>query len=70
MFLEQQSDFWFESWLKVMRMEDNSQAAMAQAMIIVHRNHAASVFVIRAYCALLLFSSVSHFLLYDQVFSL
>lgn len=47
-FLEQQSDFWFESWVKVMRKEGNSQAATAQAMIMVHRNHTANVFVIRA----------------------
>lgn len=59
-----------ERWLKVIRMEGNSQAAIGQAMIILHRNHTARDFVIRTHSVLLLFSSVSHFFLYDKVSSL
>lgn len=50
-----------QSWLKVMRMEGNSQAATGQVVIILHRNYTARDFVIRAHSVLLLFFSVSHF---------
>lgn len=59
-----------ERWLKVIRMEGNSQATIGQAMIILHRNYTARDFVIRTHSVLLLFSSVSHFFLYSKVSSL